>query len=251
MQLTASPLRVNTIVGEALAKARITSEFIPINAYMEAIGVQELNIVLARFNMTALKSPFYYDITFNLVPNQNKYYIGFGPLADVVAPYMRDVAFINLLFTGLLYPVTIISDLEALYTVVQTDIVFLPAKARIYFENDSLGETYTVLNFLNAPDQPYPCQLRGKPYVPQVVFSDTIRVLPEYYYEYLVMETAFLLAIREGRDDVLNSESFIMHRQQISNEIASSTEKDLEALTGQALLPQNRYIWGSRLGVRT
>lgn len=240
---------MNDIVQNALKYIRVVTEFAPIAPFDETLGVKVLNEILTEMSATTAEIPYFYDYTFNVVASQKKYYIGQGSLADVSRPYFTDVSFINILYVQLSYPVDIITDQEALSTITNTQITFLPPQARVYWENGSDGVTYTVIDFLYAPDQTYQCKVRGKPTIGQEVPTGAIVELPVYYYAWLKMETARRLIPYYGREDAWTDHEERMYQEALQK-VRASIELDLEVAVSDALMPRDRLVYGSRLGVR-
>jgi hypothetical protein len=247
MQLTAD-LYVNDIVTDTLDFLRIGTEFQDLGGYDETRAVKVLNEILAAMSANGSSLPFFYAYDFTTTAGKSKYYIGQGPLADANQPYLVDVAFINLFYSELCYNVEIINDLQAFLTARATNIQFLPAQARVYLEQDSLGNTYTVVDFLYPPDQAYLVTLRAKPQLTQIGPTSTIVGLPMYYRSYLKYELARKLIPYYGREDVWTP--FVeKDYTEIKETILGSVKKDLSVITGPALLSSNAgYVW--RLGVR-
>jgi hypothetical protein len=249
MQRTAE-LYVNDLVTSALDLIRITSVDMPISGYDEEQAVKVLNKILTRMNGNGSVVPYFYDIEFNLTTGQDKYYIGTGDEADIEQKPFSDVAFVNLTYSEMLYPVGIITDAQALMTPKVIAQTFLPAKCRVYRENDANGDTYTVLHFLYAPDQAYLCSMRGKPYLDQINVASTIVDLPIYYRAFLELEMARRLVPIYGREDNWTTYLQAMYEEE-RDMLMATIEKDMDVQLSTALMPRMRYLWSTRLGVIT
>ena len=246
---TTSRLYVNDIITDAFDFIRIGTEFTNLTGRDEERGLKLINELLSEFNADGGRLPFFTTISFPLVALKQRYLIGLGPEADVNEPYMIEVIFVNLLNAGLRYSVDIISDMQALSTTTEQITAFLPGWVRVFKENDDLGNTYTVLQFLHAPDQDYTCEVRGKPKVLDVGLTDDLTYFPKYYHTYIKLELARRLIPYYGREDAWTTMTERMYQESIDT-IRASVKHELEVVPGDALLYREGYLFGSTLGVR-
>lgn len=228
-------LNVQDLVQDSLDFIRIASQFNNFSGYDLERGTKLLNEIIAEMNATSAQLPFYYSLKFDIIVNQAKYLIGQGPDADVIHNYLNNVTYVNVFYSNIRYPVTIIEDYDALSTAIQQNITFLPSNARIYLQNDDAGNTYTVLDFLFPPDQTYVCEIRGKPTLNVLTINDTIYDLPLYYRSYLRMELGKRLIPYYGQDAVWTDN--VEQQYQVSKKIIrSNVELDLRVRTNSALM---------------
>lgn len=249
MQIQAT-LYVNDVVTDALDFLRIGTQFTPLSGYDEERGVKVLNEVLAEMNANAIELPYFYDTTFSTVVNQQRYLIGTGALADVNQNYLVDVSFVTVTYDSVRRPVRIIQDLEALANYVPQNLQTLPGSVRVYHENDVEGDTYTVLDFFYPANGVYTISVRGKPYLAQVGFTDTIGFLPIYYRSFLKLEVARRLAPYYGLENIWTPQAEALYQESLAT-IQNSTTMDLSVNTDDSMLQNWAYGWGWRLGVIT
>lgn len=240
----------NSIVTDALTCIRVVTPFNALTGDDEATGMRMLNSILTLLNTTSATLPFFYDYHFNTEFGRNKYYFGQGELSEIEINYPIDIPYINLFYGQSKYPVSIITDAMALSTMIQTEknYTFLPSQARVYKEQDPLGITYTVIDFLYPPDQIYQAIFRGKPSLNQAGINDYISQLPAYFHEYLRLQLAYKLAPLYGRDDQWTP---MLEAQRVDAEITvmGGNIVDLDVKSIEPLTYCGRY-YSSRLGVR-
>lgn len=249
MQIT-STLYVNDIVNDALRFLRQSTQFRALSGYDEELGIKMLNEVLADLSGSGSALPFFVDISFNTVASQQKYYIGNGPVGTVTTDYLPLVAFINITEDGERLPVKIISDKEALSAYVSTTIEGYPGAARVYFENDTLGITYTIIDFLYTPEKVYAVTVRGKPSVAQVGLTTILTGMPLYFRSFLKLATARKLVNYFGIAQAWTKLSESQYQEALQL-VERSVEKDLEVVGDSALLRNGYYNYFWNLGVIT
>lgn len=248
MQTTAD-LYVNDLIIKALQTIRVVTEFNAPTSFDFETGLAMLNELLASCNMNGSDIPFFYDISFDIVPGKVKYYFGQGPLADVKVNFLSEVMYLNLFWSNIMYPVFIITDFQALMTMKAENISYLPQAARVYQEQGSDGSEYTVVQLYNLPNQEYRMVMRAKKSLPQVKQQDYITDLPMYYREFLRLSIGEKCLPFYG-----NSAQWTPKLDQdlraCVNNIKASVKKDLDVKASQSLLPQYGRWLTNNIGVR-
>lgn len=235
---TSVNLSVSELITDALNFIRVSNQFTNASGFDITLGVKTLNSIIQEFNAASSLLPFYYTFQFNLVANQQIYYIGTGPLANVVRDYYIDITYMNYYNGTVKYPVEILTDFMALKNAINTNFQTYPNRARWYIEVDSAtGNQYTVINLLYVPITNFLFEVRGKPSNVNLLPTDTILSLPLYYQNYLVKEIGRRLCPYYSADlwTPLHEKLY----EEAKKIIRGSNKVDLGVNMGQALLSRS------------
>lgn len=228
---TTADLYVNALCNDALAYLRIDTRQTLGVSYDLTRALSILNELLATLNSNNSKIPFFYSYDFQIVSGQTKYYIGTGPLADIVMPYIVYMPYITVDWGSGTYPIKIVTD-SFVYDAFKPSITGnYPSVARVYKEQDTEGNTYTIIDLMYNPSVNYNAHFRGKPMLSQCELNDTLVALPMFFKRYLKLQLAKWLVPYYDKQGVLWSDMDEMELIKAEKVIKSSVELDMDVQT--------------------
>lgn len=191
-------------------------------------GLDALNDRLDHFGSVSNYIAFAQSITFPLVIGQETYELSNEVGADVVTNRLIEVDIVTLNVTGTEYPVKILDD-KFYYGAVR-DSAESGRPENVFLQNDTLS---SFLTFFKKPDVAYTCFVKGKFVLSNLVLSDNLNELPQYYNEFLKYDLAKIL--KDSYEGNSWSQMKEAHYQQLSDDIFKMNDIPLTIDTSVAL----------------
>lgn len=237
--ITLATLSVRQLVDQVLRLLRLSTPFNSVNPDYIEQTLFCLNQSLAAINATAVETPYLVTKTLTITSDKSIYLIGDGVEADLVTSYFTFVEFCTYLFDEMRLPIKIVPDAQWLSTIhpIPSNNQGPPSYCRTYLYQSALGVMYTAIDLFNLPDQDYTLEIRGKQKISQVVYNDTITYLPDFFAEYLILETVRRVYPYYARADIWSD---LQQRwQEIRDSIQSASKVDL------SVNPDCGMLWNS------
>lgn len=199
-----------------------------------SFGLTLLNLII-RTDPTGAQIPFYRQLNFPLVVNQEMYTIGpNGP--DFVSPAIRDISTAYVTLINVNYPLKPLTRYEYFGLTNREIVTGVP---RNYFFENTISDT-TQLYIYPRPDQAYQITLAAKTDLDALTLYTPITQVPEYYYQYLI----YMLAaeLKNYRPSSVWNETKERKMLELKALVEAASDKDLTIITTDSRQFRNRGV---------
>lgn len=155
------------------------------DATMGQTGIFVLNALLSQFSANSIYVPFIQDLGFTMVVGQDVYSVSNIVTSDLNFDRIISLEYANFNVDSIVYPLKVINKSEYFNTVRLNNLLARPG---FVYLDKQIQQSF--LTFYPIPDQPYPCDIRVKFMIDDLVLNSNVTQVPTYYQYFLIYALA-------------------------------------------------------------